>query len=258
MAADAEATLPALIEAVQAAASPPIAGGCSRSAAKRWPRRTRHALERARAEAAYAWDATPISTARLTAELWAQIKNEDWALVSESGIMQRLDDAAVELRQALPVPRRLGRRRRRLRRAGGGRRRARQQEARPAVGRRFRATATSCTRPACWWTAAHHRIPLLAVMHNNRAYHQEVMHLQRMAQPPQPRHHARAHRHDDRRPERRLREDRAGHGRARAGTDHEPERSRRRRSGARSRSSSAASRRSSTSSRSRGDVRSHR
>jgi len=31
------------------------------------------------------------------------------------------------------------------------------------------------------WTAAHHRIPLLNVMHNNRAYHQEVMHLQRMA-----------------------------------------------------------------------------
>ena len=31
------------------------------------------------------------------------------------------------------------------------------------------------------WTAAHHRIPLLFVMNNNRAYHQEVMHLQRMA-----------------------------------------------------------------------------
>jgi acetolactate synthase I/II/III large subunit len=30
------------------------------------------------------------------------------------------------------------------------------------------------------WTAAHHKIPLLSVMHNNRAYHQEVMHVQRM------------------------------------------------------------------------------
>ena len=28
---------------------------------------------------------------------------------------------------------------------------------------------------------AHHRIPLLYVMHNNRAYHQEVMHIQLMA-----------------------------------------------------------------------------
>ena len=35
--------------------------------------------------------------------------------------------------------------------------------------------------PAVLWTAAHHKIPLLTVMHNNRAYHQEVMHLQRMA-----------------------------------------------------------------------------
>jgi thiamine pyrophosphate-dependent acetolactate synthase large subunit-like protein len=31
------------------------------------------------------------------------------------------------------------------------------------------------------WTAAHHKIPILSVMHNNRAYHQEVMHVQRMA-----------------------------------------------------------------------------
>ena len=35
--------------------------------------------------------------------------------------------------------------------------------------------------PGVLWTAAHHRIPILHVMHNNRAYHQEVMHLQRMA-----------------------------------------------------------------------------
>ena len=35
--------------------------------------------------------------------------------------------------------------------------------------------------PGVLWTAAHHRIPLLSVMHNNRAYHQEVMHVQRMA-----------------------------------------------------------------------------
>ena len=35
--------------------------------------------------------------------------------------------------------------------------------------------------PGVWWTAAHHRIPLLTLMHNNRSYHQEVMHIQRMA-----------------------------------------------------------------------------
>jgi len=35
--------------------------------------------------------------------------------------------------------------------------------------------------PGVLWTAAHHQIPLLSVMHNNRAYHQELMHVQRMA-----------------------------------------------------------------------------
>jgi len=35
--------------------------------------------------------------------------------------------------------------------------------------------------PGALWTAAHHRIPLLYVVHNNRAYHQEVMYIQMMA-----------------------------------------------------------------------------
>ena len=35
--------------------------------------------------------------------------------------------------------------------------------------------------PGVLWTAARHKIPLLAVMHNNRGYHQEVMHVQRLA-----------------------------------------------------------------------------
>ncbi len=35
--------------------------------------------------------------------------------------------------------------------------------------------------PGVLWTAARHKIPLLAVMHNNRGYHQEVMHVQRLS-----------------------------------------------------------------------------
>ena len=35
--------------------------------------------------------------------------------------------------------------------------------------------------PGVLWTAAKHKIPLLSVMHNNRAWHQETMHVQRMA-----------------------------------------------------------------------------
>ena len=35
--------------------------------------------------------------------------------------------------------------------------------------------------PGTLWTCAHHRIPILYVMHNNRAYHQEFMCLEAMA-----------------------------------------------------------------------------
>ena len=35
--------------------------------------------------------------------------------------------------------------------------------------------------PGVLWTAAHHHIPLLSVMHNNRAYHQELMYVEDMA-----------------------------------------------------------------------------
>jgi acetolactate synthase-1/2/3 large subunit len=35
--------------------------------------------------------------------------------------------------------------------------------------------------PNTLWTAAHHRIPILYIVQNNRAYHQELMYLQAMA-----------------------------------------------------------------------------
>ena len=35
--------------------------------------------------------------------------------------------------------------------------------------------------PGAMWTAAHHKIPLLMVIHNNRAWHQETMSVQIMA-----------------------------------------------------------------------------
>jgi len=35
--------------------------------------------------------------------------------------------------------------------------------------------------PGVLWTAAHHKIPILYIVHNNRSYHQEVMMILRMA-----------------------------------------------------------------------------
>src|SRR5262249_58971566 len=38
-------------------------------------------LEQAKADATLGWDASPITTARMCAEVYAQIKDEDWSLV---------------------------------------------------------------------------------------------------------------------------------------------------------------------------------
>lgn len=42
------------------------------------------AVEQARSDATIGWDASPITTARLCAELYNQIKDEDWSLVGTS------------------------------------------------------------------------------------------------------------------------------------------------------------------------------
>ena len=179
MAADAEATLPALVEACKR-----LVTADRRSAFAQRGRRLADAhaaaLERARLEASYAWDASPISTARLTTELWAQIKSEDWALVAESGIMS---DWTSRLWTFDKHHQSLGG-------SGGagvgygapaaiGAALANKKRGRLSVT--IQGDGDFLYAPGVWWTAAHHRIPLLAVMHNNRAYHQEVMHVQRMA-----------------------------------------------------------------------------
>ena len=179
MAADAEATLPALVEACKRATSPDRRTAFE-ARGKRLATAQASALERARAEAAYAWDASPISTARMTMELWAQIKNEDFSLVAESGIMS---DWTARLWSFEKHYQSLGG-------SGGagvgygapaavGAALANKKHGRLSVT--IQGDGDFLYAPGVWWTAAHHRIPLLAVMHNNRAYHQEVMHVQRMA-----------------------------------------------------------------------------
>src|SRR5262249_50709858 len=78
MAADAEATLPALIEGVKAAIP-----ADRRSAIENRGEAARKAYaeqrERTKQAASLGWDASPISTARLVMETWAQIKDLDWS-----------------------------------------------------------------------------------------------------------------------------------------------------------------------------------
>jgi acetolactate synthase-1/2/3 large subunit len=179
IAADAETSLPPLIEAVEHRITADRkalfeARGRTLAAAQQ------KAFEQARIDATYAWDATPISTGRLSAEIWEAVKNEDWSFVSY--IMHfswwPLRTWPIEKRyhfnggtggngMGYNAP------------AALGAALANRKHGRFTVN--VQGDGDLMYAPGVLWTAAHHRIPILNVMHNNRAYHQELMHLQRMA-----------------------------------------------------------------------------
>jgi thiamine pyrophosphate-dependent acetolactate synthase large subunit-like protein len=173
IAADAEATLPSLIEACRRL----MTGDRRRAFEERGAQiaaANARALERERTEATFGWDASPISTTRMSMELWDAVRRKDWALVRGNvGPLWNVDKF--------------------YRTTGGGGAAAVGSNLPTAIGaalahRKFGRVSVCIQNdgdlmyaPGALWTAAHHRIPLLLVMHNNRAYHQEVMHIQRMA-----------------------------------------------------------------------------
>lgn len=173
IAADTEATLPALIEACRTLITPDR----KRAFAERGTRLSaanRQAFEQGVDQAAWGWDSSPISTARLSAELWNQIKGEDWSLVSDVSFISnwphRLWDftkhyqfigwsGAYGIGYGAP--------------AAVGAALANRKHGRLSVN--IQCDGDLNYAPGVLWTAAHHGIPLLTVMHNNRAYHQERM-----------------------------------------------------------------------------------
>ena len=174
---DAEASLPALTEEVRRL----VDDGRRRAFAERGARlKDAHARSRKRAleEAAVGWDASPISTARMSMELWAQIKGEPWCLaVSDRLRAPRALWSITEHHQALGgagaqgvgycAPGSLGV--------------ALANKAKGILTVTFQPDGDLNYSPGVLWTAAHHRIPILYVMFNNRAYLHETMHIQRMA-----------------------------------------------------------------------------
>ncbi len=179
MAADSEATLPSLIEAVRRLLTDDRKNAF-KDRGKRLAEAHQQAFERARADATYGWDGSPITTARLSAEVWAQIKDQNWSLVSDVAFLSRW-------------PLRLWSFDKHFQFIGGGGGFGEGYGLPAAVGaalanRRYGRLSVNIQcdgdlmyAPGALWTAAHHHIPLLTVMHNNRAYQQEVMHIQRMA-----------------------------------------------------------------------------
>jgi thiamine pyrophosphate-dependent acetolactate synthase large subunit-like protein len=174
---EAQASMPILTDYIlkNATAAQKTAFEARRDAMKkRWDRQLKDAKE----GAALGWDASPISTARLAMETFEFIKNEPWCLaVSDRIAWARKLWPTTEYHQMLGgsggqgvgygLPASVG-----------------AALANKSLGRMtvtFQPDGDLLYAPGALWTAAHHKIPLLMVMHNNGGYYQEVMHLQRMA-----------------------------------------------------------------------------
>lgn len=174
---DAEATLPDLIDAVKRASTSERKSAFAERAAA-VAKMHREMRERDKNSAAVGWDANPVSTARLTAEMWNAIRNEKWALV--------VSDRMPWARRLWPITEH-------YQMLGGNGGYGLGGYAPIAVGAAlankekglisvtFQPDGDMMYAPGVLWTAAHHKIPLLMLMHNNRCYHQEIMHVQRMA-----------------------------------------------------------------------------
>lgn len=177
--ADVEATAPLLIDAVRAAMTPSYRDSAAQRATLHraaFDRAREHALQ----AAAVAWGASPITTARLSAEIWSAVQPYDWTMVSfdssQSYWPHRLwkfekpyqfngSSGGAGIGYGLP--------------AAVGAALAHRAHGRLAVN--IQNDGDALFTSGALWTAVHHKIPLLTVMHNNRAYHQELMHLQRVS-----------------------------------------------------------------------------
>jgi acetolactate synthase-1/2/3 large subunit len=178
IAGDAESSLPELTEAVKRL----IDDGKKSAFSDRGQKLAKAHLamvEQSKTDATIGWDSSPITTARMCAEVYEAIKNEDWSVVGTSIRLSwphRLWDfkkphqwnggsGGSGVGYTLP--------------ASLGAALANKKEGRFTVA--FGGDGDFMFSPGTLWTAAHHKIPMLYIVQNNRAYHQEYMYLVAMA-----------------------------------------------------------------------------
>jgi thiamine pyrophosphate-dependent acetolactate synthase large subunit-like protein len=181
--ADAEASLPQLIAESRRLIDAPKARriGERKSRIAEANRAARvAALTAALEEKRRGWESSPVSLARVYAELWAHIKDEDWCLASPSaftgGHHADLWDhdkpwSYLGAQGAGGIGVGIG--------ASVGAALAAKERGRIVID--IQGDGDINYAPGALWTAAHHRLPLLIVMHNNRGWHQEFMFLEYMA-----------------------------------------------------------------------------
>jgi len=126
------------------------------------------------------WNSSPVSLARLYSELWPMIKDLDWCLSSPTVFSSRHHIGMWDHDKPYSY---LG-----MHGAGGigycigasaGAGLAAKKRERIVIN--IQCDGDLNYTPGSLWTAAHHKLPVLTIMHNNRGYHQEVMYLHYMA-----------------------------------------------------------------------------
>jgi len=180
--ADAEASLPLLVAAVKKR----LTAQYQKSVGARTARHTkanraarvvqlRDVLEKKRE----GWDASPVSLARIYAELWPLIKDLNWCLASPTIFSGRhhvdLWDhdkpySHIGSYPAAALGYGLG--------ASTGAALAARERDRIVIN--IQTDGDINYTPGSLWTAAHHNLPMLTIMHNNRAWHMELMYVQYM------------------------------------------------------------------------------
>ena len=176
---DGEATLPSLIDAIAVELSGPLKDR-ARSRGQKLADMGPRFREAARKAAAVGWDASPISTARTNMELWEQIKNEDWAA---GALTDGMGGWALSLWDFNKPYQHIGGM------GGGGLGYFPPAAVGAALANKKNGRLTVSmvgdgdlnVAPGVLWTAAQHNLALLMIVQNNGGFHQEVMHLQRMA-----------------------------------------------------------------------------
>src|SRR5215472_1266559 len=178
IAGDGEASLPVLTEAVTRLLDSSRKAAFSARGQKLAKLHTAM-VEQSKTDATIGWDSSPITTARMCAEVYNQIKDEDFSVVGTAirlSWMHRLWDlkkpyqwnggsGGAGVGYNLP--------------ASLGAALANKKHGRFTLA--FGGDGDFMFNPGTLWTAAHHRIPMLYIVQNNRAYHQEYMYLEAMA-----------------------------------------------------------------------------
>jgi acetolactate synthase I/II/III large subunit len=173
--ADTAVALPALVKRLE---DPTIEEAVRRARAERVRARHEELRRQTRTRCEESWDDRPIAPARVAAEVWEVLRREDWVLAHGT-----LDGWARGLWEWTRPDQYLG--------YSGGAGLGYGAGASLGAALAYRGTGRVCVdlqpdgdllyTPGAIWTAAHHRLPLLILVCNNRSYYNDEVHQELVA-----------------------------------------------------------------------------